>query len=170
VKVNNFQPADAAQIVDVRTDREWNAGHIEKALHIPLNELTDKLSELDKAEAIVAVCRTGVRSEKAVEILRSRGFDAENLEGGLRAAAAAGHALVDSDGKPGSVIAQTPETDNLNPALAGARDNLIEIAFALQDRFGDERTEEQELEFMRAWLAEKGKTPEEIERALSQGA
>ena len=171
MKVSDLRTTDSLQILDVRNLSEWNAGHLERSLHIPLNELADRRSELNKEEPIIAVCRTGVRSQRAVEMLRPKGFDAENLEGGLRALVAAGHSLVTSDGRPGLVADMDEEAETLSPELTHVRDSFLEIAFGLQERFGDkERTEKDELEFLREWLAAKGKSPQEIERALSADA
>ncbi|MEX0789669.1 MAG: rhodanese-like domain-containing protein [Actinomycetota bacterium] len=146
-------PKAGVQIVDVREPDEWAAGHLETAIHIPLAELEGRLGELDSGLPILAVCRTGVRSEKAVDLLLSKGFDAESIEGGTQALAEAGVTLV-PDGDDG---------DALSPELAGLQDSMLAVVFAMQERFGDrERTEAEEIEFMREYLAGKGKTPEEI--------
>ncbi|MEX2551729.1 MAG: rhodanese-like domain-containing protein [Actinomycetota bacterium] len=171
MQINDFPPADSVQVVDVRHLSEWDAGHLENSLHIPLKVLAENLSSLTKEQAILAVCRTGVRSRKAVDLLRSEGFDSENLEGGLQALNAAGHPLVTPDGKPGSLADYDEGGETLSPELAHLRDSFLEIAFGLQERFGDkERTEEDEREFLREWLADKGKSPQEIERALGAEA
>lgn len=171
MQANDFPPAESVQVLDVRQLSEWDAGHLENSLHIPLKVLAESLSGLAKQQAILAVCRTGVRSRKAVDLLRSEGFEAENLEGGLKALNASGHPLVNSEGEPGSLADYDDEDETLSPELAHLRDSFLEIAFGLQERFGDkERTEEDEREFLREWLAEKGKSPQEIERALGAEA
>jgi rhodanese-related sulfurtransferase len=91
-------------LLDVREDDEWQAGHIEGAQHIPLGQLGDRLSELPTGRHIVAVCRSGGRSAAAVRGLKTRGYDAENLDGGVTAWSKAGLALVDGAGRPGRVI------------------------------------------------------------------
>ena len=53
---------------------------------------------------IVCVCRSGARSAKATELLRSWGLDAVNLEGGMQAWAAEGRPVERDDGSPGTVI------------------------------------------------------------------
>lgn len=171
MQVNDFPPAGSVQVLDVRQLSEWDAGHLENSLLIPLKGLADNLSVLTKQQVILAVCRTGVRSQTAVDLLRSEGFDAENLEGGLQALNASGHPLVTSEGEPGSLADYDDGGETLSPELAHLRDSFLEIAFGLQERFGDkERTEEDEREFLREWLAEKGKSPQEIERALGAEA
>ena len=91
-------------LLDVREDDEWTAGHIDGAQHIPLRALTERLSEVPKERTIVAVCRSGGRSEAAVRGLRKLGFEAENLEGGVNAWDRAKLPLVDGSGGHGRVI------------------------------------------------------------------
>ena len=61
-------------ILDVRTVAEYNDGHIEGAINIPVEELATRLSELDKNDEILVYCRTGNRSTTAVEIMKDAGF------------------------------------------------------------------------------------------------
>ena len=75
-----------AIIIDVREDSEWNTIHIPGAIHIPLAQLSSRLSELQpyKNTAIITQCRSGARSAKALDILKSAGFShVQNMEGGL---------------------------------------------------------------------------------------
>ncbi len=72
-------------VLDVREDHEWEAGHIEGALHIPLGDLADRRGEIDPAKRIVVVCHLGGRSARATAYLVHNGFDAVNLEGGMEA-------------------------------------------------------------------------------------
>lgn len=91
-------------LLDVREDDEWAAGHIDGAQHIPLSQLSARVGELSKERTIVAVCRSGGRSEAAVRGLRKLGYEAENLEGGVNAWDRAKLPLVDSSGGRGRVI------------------------------------------------------------------
>jgi len=91
-------------LLDVREDDEWAAGHIDGAQHIPLGELSARLGEVPKDRTIVAVCRSGGRSEAAVRGLRKLGYEAENLEGGVNAWDRAKLPLVDKSGGRGRVI------------------------------------------------------------------
>lgn len=76
---------DEYQLVDVREPHEWVAGHIEGAVHIPMGELGPRQDELAADRPIIAVCRSGNRSGQVVQALRTAGYDAENLDGGMQA-------------------------------------------------------------------------------------
>jgi rhodanese-related sulfurtransferase len=97
-----------ARVLDVREPDEWEAGHIEGALHIPLAELPGRLGELpDDAsadEALVVVCRSGNRSGRAVAWLAQNGYDAVNLDGGMGAWAASGRPMVSETGDTPAVL------------------------------------------------------------------
>ncbi|MES2959699.1 MAG: rhodanese-like domain-containing protein, partial [Pseudomonadota bacterium] len=59
-------------------------GHIPNALPIPLGGLKDRLAELDRERPVVAVCRSGSRSARAVAMLQQAGFgQVANLAGGM---------------------------------------------------------------------------------------
>lgn len=95
---------DEIQVLDVREPSEWEAGRIEGSLHIPLNDLmAGKMEGLEKDRPIVAVCRSGNRSEVAALMLRARGFEAHNLAGGVEAWEDQGLSLTAPDGSPGRV-------------------------------------------------------------------
>jgi len=73
-------------VLDVRTPQEYQIARIEGAVLIPLQELPDRLNELDTASTIVAQCHGGVRSAQAVHFLRQHGFaKTRNLAGGIDA-------------------------------------------------------------------------------------
>ncbi len=69
-----IQDVEELVILDVRTQEEYDAGHIEGATLIPVLELSDRLDELDKGSELLVYCRTGNRSSSAVEILENAGF------------------------------------------------------------------------------------------------
>ena len=100
-----YEGRDRYQIVDVREPFEWEAGHIEGALHIPLGDLLAgrEADRLDRSLPVVAVCRVGNRSELARVMLEARGVQAENLAGGMEAWDAAGLPYSTADGAPGRV-------------------------------------------------------------------
>jgi rhodanese-related sulfurtransferase len=92
-----------AVMIDVRTTREWNAGHAPLARHVPLDQLTQKLGRVPRSGQVVVACRSGHRSRSASRQLVSAGYDVVNLSGGLRGWERAGLPLVDSRGRPGTV-------------------------------------------------------------------
>lgn len=78
-----FDLRDSAVFLDVRERSEWDCGHIEGAVHIPLTELPVRAGEIQSGRDVVVVCRSGHRSELAARWLRARGVDAHNLDGGM---------------------------------------------------------------------------------------
>jgi rhodanese-related sulfurtransferase len=83
-----------AYFLDVRTQDEWNQGHIAGSTLIPLDELQNKLTELPRDRDMVVVCRSGVRSKEGVSILQKAGFTRVScLSGGLLAWKAAGYPI-----------------------------------------------------------------------------
>jgi len=71
-------------ILDVRTQQEYDSGHISNAILVPVGELAGRLGELDKARAILVYCRSGARSAQASQILIDNEFcEVYNLEGGI---------------------------------------------------------------------------------------
>jgi len=77
-----------ALVIDVRDTGEYEAGHIAGARHVPEKQLAERLKELEKFKnrALLVVCRNGVRSSVAVQVLRRGGFnEAVNLQGGIAA-------------------------------------------------------------------------------------
>lgn len=77
---------EPVMLVDVREIAEVEVCSIEGARHIPMQELSDRLDELDPEALIVLYCHHGMRSLQAAEFLRQQGFDnAFSLEGGIDA-------------------------------------------------------------------------------------
>lgn len=77
---------DDALILDVREDKEYAAGHIPKAKHIPLGSLSSRINELDKYrnKPILVTCRSGQRSARACGVLKKAGFETVfNQSGGI---------------------------------------------------------------------------------------
>lgn len=73
-------------ILDVREPHEYEICRLPGAKLIPLNQLATRIHELDRSWEIVAHCRSGVRSAKAVKFLREAGFEkVKNLKGGILA-------------------------------------------------------------------------------------
>jgi NADPH-dependent 2,4-dienoyl-CoA reductase/sulfur reductase-like enzyme/rhodanese-related sulfurtransferase len=73
-----------AFILDVREPGEFNMGHPEGAVNIPLNSLRSRMNELPRDQEILAYCAVGQRSYYAARALRLNGFQARNISGGMR--------------------------------------------------------------------------------------
>jgi rhodanese-related sulfurtransferase len=91
-------------VLDVREDDEWEAGHIEGALHIPMMQLGNRFADVPATGQTLVVCRVGSRSAQATAYLVQQGVDAVNLHGGLVAWVAARRPLVTDDGRPPRVL------------------------------------------------------------------
>jgi rhodanese-related sulfurtransferase len=98
------QLPSSAVILDVREDEEWAAGHIDGAVHVPMNEVPNRIAyepgPMTPETPIVVVCKMGGRSAYVTAWLNQNGFDAVNLDGGMLAWAAAGREMVTADGTP----------------------------------------------------------------------
>lgn len=75
-------------LVDVRSAEEYINGHVEGAINIPVDEIRDRLNELDKNKKIVEYCQVGLRGYVADRILKQHGFDVLNVTGGYKSATA----------------------------------------------------------------------------------
>lgn len=84
-----WQRRDDVQFLDVRDPYEWDAGHIEGATHVPMQQLRDDQALLAQDRTIVCVCRSGARSAAVTQALNRAGYDAVNLVGGMHAWSAA---------------------------------------------------------------------------------
>ena len=91
--------AGDAELIDVRSPYEWEAGRIEGARHIEVNELTGAAESISRDGTVIFYCRSGSRSALAAAAFRQAGWDAYNLAGGLRAWAAHGLQLDPPDGE-----------------------------------------------------------------------
>ena len=87
-----------AQGVDVREQYEREKGHIADTLHIELDALAAAAETLDRERPVVFYCRTGSRSALAAQAFAAAGFDAHNLEGGLKAWVKDGLPIEPADG------------------------------------------------------------------------
>jgi rhodanese-related sulfurtransferase len=81
--VANAMLGSGYKALDVRLIEEYEMGHIEGALPIPLHEIKKRASELDRDARYVAYCRSGNRSSVAVFMLNELGFDTVSLKGGI---------------------------------------------------------------------------------------
>ena len=72
------------QLIDVRTKIEYENGHLDKAILMPVDELRDRLKELDKDKETYLYCQVGLRGYIASRILEHNGFKVRNMTGGYR--------------------------------------------------------------------------------------
>ena len=93
--VDNISAADVKQkinhsnsnigIIDVRTKKEYDSGHIDNCIWIPLSDLNSNIDEIKSQnfDEIYTVCLSGGRSAKAVNILKKHDIKAINIRGGM---------------------------------------------------------------------------------------
>ena len=82
--IPSLQKRDDITLLDTRTVYEYMRGHAEGFINIPVDELRERLAELDKSKPIYVMCQSGLRSYLATRILMQNGFDAYNFAGGYR--------------------------------------------------------------------------------------
>jgi rhodanese-related sulfurtransferase len=91
---------DGAQLIDVREPYERDAGRIPgDSAHIELDRLAAEAESIDRDRPVVFYCRTGSRSAMAAEAFAAAGYDAHNLDGGLKAWVADGLPIEPEDGR-----------------------------------------------------------------------
>ena len=82
--IPSLQKRDDITLLDTRTVYEYMRGHAEGFINIPVDELRERLTELDKSKPVYVMCQSGLRSYLATRILMQNGFDAYNFAGGYR--------------------------------------------------------------------------------------
>jgi rhodanese-related sulfurtransferase len=94
-EVATVQPGEVAarlaegwMLLDVRTDDEWAGGWIAGSVHIPMDQLMQRMDEVD--DRVVCVCAVGARSARVAQFLNAQGREAVNLDGGIYAWANSG--------------------------------------------------------------------------------
>jgi rhodanese-related sulfurtransferase len=93
-----------ALLLDVREADEWQAGHAPHAVWMPLGEVQGRAGELPRDRPIAVICRSGGRSLAATEALVAWGYDAVNVDGGMRQWAVEDLPVVADDGLPGAIV------------------------------------------------------------------
>lgn len=71
-------------LLDVRTPLEFENGHVEGAINIPVDHLRERLGELDPSKKIIEYCQVGVRGYLADRILSNHGYEVMNVTGGYK--------------------------------------------------------------------------------------
>jgi NADPH-dependent 2,4-dienoyl-CoA reductase/sulfur reductase-like enzyme/rhodanese-related sulfurtransferase len=83
VTYDQAEAMENPQFLDVRTNEEFKEGSIPQSIHIPLDELRQRIPELPRGRHLIVTCRTGIRSYAAIRILKHAGFEQlSNLSGG----------------------------------------------------------------------------------------
>ncbi|MDD1628384.1 MAG: rhodanese, partial [Methylococcaceae bacterium] len=83
---NKIEQEEKLFLLDVREPNEYEYGHIANSILIPLNQIPNRLSELDPEQEIVVICHHGMRSQQAANYLAQSGFkNISNLTGGIDA-------------------------------------------------------------------------------------
>ncbi|MGG5370142.1 rhodanese-like domain-containing protein [Enterococcus sp. AZ196] len=67
-------------LLDVRTPEEYRRGHIAKAVNYPLNKINRYQG---KEKEVYVICQSGMRSKQAAKILKEKGYEATNVQGGM---------------------------------------------------------------------------------------
>ncbi|MBE5785679.1 MAG: CoA-disulfide reductase, partial [Clostridiales bacterium] len=80
----NLPRDGSVTLLDVRTEEEYDCGHINGFMNIPVDALRERIGELDKAKPVYVICQSGLRSYIACRILAGYGFEAYNFAGGFR--------------------------------------------------------------------------------------
>ncbi len=86
------------EVVDVREPYEREAGHITGSRHIELERLASQAATIKRDRPVVFQCRLGARSAMAAQAFRAAGYEAYNMEGGLKAWAERGLPLTPEGG------------------------------------------------------------------------
>ena len=71
-------------LIDVRTVCEFSRGHIDGFKNIPVDELRERISEIEKGKPVYLICQSGLRSYIASRILEGNGYETYNFSGGFR--------------------------------------------------------------------------------------
>ncbi len=82
--IGGFSRDGSVILLDTRTEGEYSDGHIDGFVNIPVDELRERIGELDKTKPVYVICQSGLRSYIATRILMGNGFDAYNFAGGFR--------------------------------------------------------------------------------------
>ena len=115
-------------VLDVRTEIEFDNGHIEGAINIPVDSLRERIGELDKNKEIIEYCQVGLRGYVASRILTQKDFKVKNLTGGYKSVSI-------SSFKPNKTVAACktkgqsldPDTQVIKETQANGKDNYDKL-------------------------------------------
>ena len=92
------------QLIDVRENDEWNAGHYKSATHIPMESIVESIDRLMVGRKYIFVCRSGARSSRVTNYFNSVDIESYNLSGGMNELQKFTKEIVDLEGNPGEII------------------------------------------------------------------
>lgn len=75
--------ANGAMLIDVRESHEYRSGHAPGAKHISVQVIERRIGEIPKEREIIVVCQSGMRSQRAADILSRNGYKVLNVSGGM---------------------------------------------------------------------------------------
>lgn len=85
ISVTDLAALSEPVIIDVREPAEYAAAHAERAVPIPLGELSERLDEVPRDRTVYVICAAGGRSQQGAAFLEWHGIDAVNVTGGMNA-------------------------------------------------------------------------------------
>ena len=83
-EIDSLPRDGSVTLLDTRTREEYDSGHVEGFLNIPVDELRERMGELEAGKPVYVICQSGLRSYLACRILTQNGFDCSNFSGGYR--------------------------------------------------------------------------------------
>ena len=83
LKIQEYLADPDTVVLDVRTQAEWDEGHVEGAVLLPIDELRQRYTELDKAKNYVVYCGVGYRAYNSCRFLQAKGYKVRNMGGGM---------------------------------------------------------------------------------------
>lgn len=92
------------QLIDVRENDEWDAGHYKNATHIPMGSIVENIDKLMVDKKYIFVCRSGARSGRVTNYVNSVDIESYNLSGGMKELQKFTKEIVDLEGNPGQII------------------------------------------------------------------
>ena len=82
--IDNLPKDSSVTLLDTRTVGEYRRGHIEGFVNIPVDELRERIGEIETGKPVYVICQSGLRSYISTRILEGYGFEAYNFAGGFR--------------------------------------------------------------------------------------
>tara|TARA_X000000368_G_scaffold392136_1_gene356646 strand:+ start:7768 stop:8118 length:351 start_codon:yes stop_codon:yes gene_type:complete len=92
------------QLIDVREQDEWDAGHHKLASHLPMGEVVEKIDNFNIEEKYIFVCRSGARSGRVTNFMISKNVESYNLTGGMKQLKNFTDEIYDLEGNSGQII------------------------------------------------------------------